>query len=541
MKGGPFTADRGLQIGNSTTEWIERLRPIEDDSVQYRGRNVVPNREKNQKHSTLIDMKRPALLLLLAFLCTGGLFAQNDADVSRYTHNPVLGTARFNALGGAFGALGGDMTSLHVNPAGVGVYRFGELSFSPAMEMNSITGKIGSMNNEELTVKPVINNIGFVLVNEVNSNPNWRSINFAVSYNRLNTFNDKLGLHDNLASQWSLSHDFASDANGYLLSELSDYNTGLAWDTHLIDSVAPYQYESYVPSGIGVDQDQTIERSGRLAETSITVGANYLDKLYIGAGIGFQTAEFKEIAHTTETPDPNAGLDLVDYTYTERLHAQGIGVNFKLGLIYRATDYIRLGGSVQTPTVFSMSDSYSTSVSTSWIDPTEIIGSESPNSYFEYRVRTPWRLMFGAAGVIGDKAIVTAQYERVDFTGGELRNTGTGKADFSFANRTLKRDYRSADIVRAGLEYRLTKTFSARAGFAYFSNPIEVHREWYDGLELNRLDYSFGLGYRGAGWNIDAAYRLATFEEPTTISRYSNLAVVQNQLSSVVLTLGFRM
>ena len=157
------------------------------------------------------------------------------------------------------------------------------------------------------------------------------------------------------------------------------------------------------------------------------------------------------------------------------------------------------------------------------------------------RIRTPWRFMFSAAGVLGSKAIISAQYERVNFSGGELRNSGSGRADFSRSNLVLSRDYSHSDIFRAGAEYRITEHFSARGGFAYFGNPIEVHETWYPDMKHDRMVYSAGLGYRGAMWFVDAAYRLSTFEEPATISQASHLATLRNQLTSIALTVGFRL
>lgn len=482
-------------------------------------------------------------LILSFFFVLGFAYssvAQNDADVSRYTSNYMLGTARFNAMGGAFGALGGDMSAIHVNPAGVGVFRFGEISFTPSLELNSIDAQLGANGFEELETTPVINNIGFVLTNEINSHPDWRSINFSVSYNRLNTFNDRLILNDRVSGLNSLQYDFLFDAQGVPLSDLSNFTTGLAFDTYLIDTVGgPTSYAPLVSEDVNIDQHHDVEREGRLSETALTIGANYKDRLYIGVGFGFQTAEYKHEIRTTETTDPAAGTDLDRYTFTERLHSQGLGVNFKLGAIYRVNDYFRLGASAQTPTIFSMSDSYSNSLTTYLLNPTESFSAESPAGYFEYRIRTPWRFMFGASGVFGKKAIVSAQYERTNYSDGELRNASSGNADFSDANLTLNRDYTASDIFRAGLEYRLTSTFSVRGGFAYFGNPVSANEDF--DMQLDRFDYSAGLGFRKATWYIDATYRLAVFEQPYTISRASNLATLENQFSSVALTVGFRM
>jgi len=58
------------------------------------------------------------ILLLVCAFASG----QNINDVLRYSGENSYGTARFQGLNGAFGALGGDMSSLNVNPAGSAVF-----------------------------------------------------------------------------------------------------------------------------------------------------------------------------------------------------------------------------------------------------------------------------------------------------------------------------------------------------------------------------------------------------------------------------------
>jgi hypothetical protein len=495
------------------------------------------------------------ILVLLVLLFGSGLtgFAQNEADVRRYTANYFSGTARFQSMGGAFGALGGDMSSIHINPAAVGVYRFGEISFTPGYEFTTIGAGTEFGTQEADKSKLVVNNIGFVLANEVND-PKWRSINFSVSYNRINTFNDLVRLTGESTAINGLAGDFLFRAQDRLLGELNDFGTGLAWDTFVIDNANYGEDENGDPVPIddgeyvmSFDEQETIrttqtsERDGRLSETALTLGANYDDKFYIGFGLGFQDVQYQTTVETSERPvgDPQGSLS--SYTFTERLESEGLGVNARLGMIYRFQN-MRFGASVRTPTVFSMTDNFNADMSSRLVNDNGTLSnvdSESPAGFFEYRIRTPWHFMGSVSGVIGKKAILSAQYERVDFGGGELRNSGGADEDFSQVNSDISQFFSSSDIFRLGGEYRINKSFSARAGYAYFANPIEINEQSTD-ANLNRQEISFGIGFRKAAWYADLAYSKILFSElyPYTDLNRSTLDYDQNVFS---LTVGFRM
>jgi len=78
-------------------------------------------------------MKRTSLILAAAFLTFTGAIAQNVDDALRYSQIFYTGTARFMSMSGAFTALGGDLSTLSQNPAGIGVFRSSELSLSPQL------------------------------------------------------------------------------------------------------------------------------------------------------------------------------------------------------------------------------------------------------------------------------------------------------------------------------------------------------------------------------------------------------------------------
>ncbi len=478
-----------------------------------------------------------SVLILLGVAVT----AQNEADVLRYSSQYGLGTARFNALGGAMGALGGDMSATHINPASIGLYRFGDISFTPSLEFNSIESELNGMSTIGNKTALAINNVGFVLANETND-PYWKSVNFGVSYNRLNTFNDELIVRSTNPFDASMAQDFANSANGSAPGDLSEFGAGLAWQRFVIDETDTinHLYDSRAFQG-DIDQVQTAERSGRLSETSLNFGANYNDMFYIGASLNFQSPYYKSKTETTETPQDLVGTDLVSYRYTESLETSGLGFNFKLGGIVKAGKYLRFGASMQTPTTFTLTDNYRTKLESELRDPSETTSQQSSLSVFEYRIRTPWRFMGSMAGLIGKKAIISFQYEFSDFSAGKLKNAKAYgiDADFTNTNDNIETLFDISNIYRVGAEYRFTPKFYGRAGFAYFSNPNKANES--EGVDLNRYQYAGGLGYREAAWSVDLTYQLAQFQEIYKTHNSADIATLSNNLSSVMVTVGIRL
>jgi len=66
-------------------------------------------------------MKKLVLIIILGSSLT--TYAQDPEDALRLSWFNPSGTARSNALGGAMGSLGGDLSANHINPAGLGLYK----------------------------------------------------------------------------------------------------------------------------------------------------------------------------------------------------------------------------------------------------------------------------------------------------------------------------------------------------------------------------------------------------------------------------------
>ena len=162
-------------------------------------------------------------------------FAQNEMDALRYSQLQYGGTARFSAMGGAFGSLGGDMSTLGINPAGIAVYRKSELSFTPVF-YNHIS-KTNYYDNSVTDSKYNLNvgNIGWVGTFE-HGNSGFVSSNFGIAYNKTNNFHRRYTMEAE-NDESSLIDVYMNELEGVDPSTIGDndefiYGTNLAWQTY---------------------------------------------------------------------------------------------------------------------------------------------------------------------------------------------------------------------------------------------------------------------------------------------------------------------
>jgi hypothetical protein len=72
------------------------------------------------------------IILILTLFSLTYCIGQTSSDALRYSYlHPVTGTARTIGIGSSIGALGGDFSSVSINPAGIAMYRSSEFTITP--------------------------------------------------------------------------------------------------------------------------------------------------------------------------------------------------------------------------------------------------------------------------------------------------------------------------------------------------------------------------------------------------------------------------
>lgn len=471
-------------------------------------------------------------------LLTGFLAAQNEVDALRYSQNFLQGTARSSSMGGAFGALGGDFSAVSINPAGIAVFRKSELVLTPGFSYNVSKATLGDNSYEDFDYDFNFNNIGIVGTFNTGAKSGWISTNIGFGYNRINTFNMNTAMkHDEATT--SIVDEWLNDANlyGYDNMPTASY---LAYQTDLI-------YEEIDGSDIwlndftGVNymqrQSTSLTTTGSVGEYIFSGGANYNNMVYLGGSFSINSVNYNEKRIHKEN-DLNDEIEYFNsLVYTKSLETRGAGYSFKFGAIVKPVQWIRLGGAIHFPTFYNLQDKYSDK-----LDVSLTFNNESPvqeGGEFDYELISPFKAIASAAFVLDKFALLSFDYEFIDYTTARLRNGGERGAfyDFEYENENIQTVYTAAHNLRGGLELRFGP-MSLRGGYAYYASP-------YKSGQLNEdTDYSVmsgGFGINNNDFYIDFAYSHRINSEYYVLyqvpQKVANLDYARNQ---AMITLGFR-
>lgn len=468
------------------------------------------------------------------------LMAQTADEALRYANQNYYGTARSSAMGGAFSSLGGDISVASTNPAGLAIFRNSTASITPGIRFSKSEGQ--GIRGENSTF--VLPSAGFVFTSLNESAPikNW---NFGISYTQGANFNREKELTEN-ATNFSILDKIAYDANNptpYLPDALGEYKgallPSLAYNTYLISPTEEGSYTPAIFEGELVNRMSVLEDKGNNGEIAFSVAGNFENTLYFGATLGIQNVDFESTDNyqeQLEAPTDASSLDI--FYYDKYLHTRGTGVNLKLGLIYRATDALRLGIAAHTPTFFSLEDEYFYVMESTFFKEPEagkgtsfqqVFPLDNKTGFYEYEYQTPWKFTFGGSYILGQTGLVSIDYDLIDYASSKFSN-----GDFDRVNQEISDTYKMTGNLKIGAEVRLNQLFALRGGYNYFGNMYSEESD----REQNASQYSAGLGYRHKNIFVDASYQYYTQETTTNFDDFS--ATQDYNVHTVKVTIGYQ-
>jgi len=503
-------------------------------------------------------MNYTKFLLAILTICSFSINAQNEIDALRYSQQNMFGSARVSSMGGAFGSLGGDFSGLSQNPAGIGMYQFTEVTFSPSFILNNTTsynnqqGFTEIINNslkfDEDISQGSLGNIGFVF-STPKDNSEWKRVNFGIGLNQLanyskniyiNTINNNSSLADNLLSvaQGKQINDldafFGSPAFWSDIIDLENNSVDTALNQYLFDNG---NYISHILSQGEKRQTHQLNSNGDMHEFVLSAGTSYEDKLYLGATVGIPTFEYSEIIKHREDILSDTINNLGSFEYMQNLYATGEGINIKIGGIYRINENIKLGGALHSPTVFTIQEEFRTITQSNFSDTS--YREASPVNFFEYELITPWKAIASLSANINKNIIVSCDYEIIDYSNSSLNaknyRNDDGTEIFASENNTIDNIYHKSENIRLGIEMK-ADPFRLRAGYSRHSSPFKNNEE------LSRENFSFGAGINYGSYYFDLAYVLSQAHDQYQM--YSEEFINPTELvytnHNLVITLGFR-
>lgn len=497
-------------------------------------------------------------------------WAQTEVDALRYSYLSPMGTARSMGFGNALGSIGGDFTSLSVNPAGIGIYRSSEIMFTPSLKINSTNtnytgtnGNAGSFGDNRTRFN--FNNAGAVFTTAQRGhkykNSNWKSVSFGIGVNRLADFTRNYNYQGyNNTSSASEPMVVSANANSAYFNSYGDFPPAspaqLGYAAYLVDTGGLFgasngTYGTIVDWSKGVIQRKSVSERGGVNEMVLSFGGNYKEKLMLGATLGLPFINFHQESSITETNTLTQDQDQFfgSFNYNQYLNTTGFGINLKLGFIYKFNDQFRIGGAIHTPTAYSMYDNTDYSIVSDtrnlkalyYGDNSGPIASFTAHQNFNYGLTTPWRGLLSASAMLGKVGFITADAEYVDYH--SMRYHMNDFRDYEQQiNDIIKNTYQGAFNFRAGCEFRFDMMMF-RGGFGYYGSP---YKSTFDYSGSTRYDFSAGLGFRFPHTFIDIGYIHSMYsnqEQPYTLP-YAGVTVptatIKNNNNNVAVTLGFK-
>ncbi len=482
-------------------------------------------------------MKRIQYMVVALLLLGSTAMGQNLVDGLRYSDYRIKGTARSAAMGNAFGALGGDFTSASINPAGLGVYRSSEFVVTPSFGKTDVDATYLGQTTNDSKYNIGLPNVGYVATLKNNSGGSVVGLSFGVGYNRLNNYNMKRMISASNANS-TLLDDFVANANNGIWD--SSYEE-LAWQTYLLNEDELGYFNIIQDEGYGQSQRKSFSQKGAIDEFLLSFAANFNHKFYLGATVGIHDVNFKENTSLYEYDNNNSFNTFNNYSFNTYLNTTGTGFNFKIGAIYKPVDALRLGVALHTPTFYNLHDAFDNAMFSDIDFGEKNYSAYSPLGDYDYDLTTPMKAVFSAAYVIGKSAIISVDYEYVDYSTIKLSDGGNGY-DFFDENQEIKNAYRSVGNLHLGAEYRVNSLFSLRAGYEHFPSPINAEYQSADGTTDDAVasTISAGLGFRQGGFFMDAAYKHGFDRNYAEVYSGSDLAQYEITKDQLLLTIGFK-
>lgn len=513
-------------------------------------------------------------MMALAGLFSAGVGAQTIYDAANLTELDLNGSARFVGMGGAMSALGGDLSTMGTNPAGIGIYRSNDASVS--FGFSSYGTESSYMGGNPISADKTrgsFDHAGFVFSTKIGNRTALRYVNFGFSYKRAKSFCRDMQMAGNLGS-FSQTFQMANQAQGitgwgnypYEDSEIG-WLSIMGYDGYLITDLASASevaelgvaYEAYTQNGTqvsntsgelmyrtpgyyrgmyeGGDANFLSRERGGIDQYDFNVSFNVNDRVYLGVTIGAYAVDYSKYSFYDEDYGNGEGYNLQTWS-----KIKGSGFDVKLGAIFRPFENspLRVGLAIHTPTFYDLdyktnarleSDVHnylsvanesgveSDAVGQYDIDTYDILGGDMVR---QFQLRTPWKYNVSLGYTIGTRWALGAEYEYQDYSTAEFRDAEGYSETFAYENSTTGM-LKGVSTVRLGLEYKIAPQFAFRLGYNYRSsifkddaykdlpyNSIQTDTDFANSKSLS--NYTVGLGYRGSVFYADVAYKYTTYK-----------------------------
>ena len=474
---------------------------------------------------------KKVILLFIGVLSMSLTYGQDITDALRYSQDDIQGTARFRALSGAFGALGGDMGAVSINPAGSSIFNLSHISLSLSNGNNKNETQYYNGFNSSTNSNVDLNQVGaaFVFKNR-NGNSNWRKFTLAVAYDKVQDFDDDwFASGTNTNANPDLSNSIASYfldyANGLRLDQISAFDgesysdayadigsafgfgnqqAFLGYESYILepeaDDDANTVYDSNIAAG-NFDHEYSYAATGYNGKFTVNASAQYGENILLGINLNTHFINYDRYTYLFEG-NSNTGSLVNEVGFENNLSTIGSGFSLQLGGIFKIADQFRIGVTYNTPTWYTIEEETTQYIATNRNNGgstiTQIIDPQIINLFPEYKIQTPGKLTGSFAYIFGDHGLISFDYSTKNYANAKFRPTSD--AYFSNQNNDISNALTTAATYRVGGEYRFNR-LSFRGGYRFEESPYK------NGTTVGDLTgYSIGLGYSFGRMKLDLTF-----------------------------------
>jgi len=466
------------------------------------------------------------ILLFIGVIAMPSLFAQDITDAVRYSTDEVKGTARFRAMSGAFGALGGDMSAISINPAGSAIFNNSHASVTLSiLNPDNTVGYLGNTNTSSDSNFELNQGGGAFVFKNANSNSPWRKFVLGLAYEQMTNYDNDFfasGTNTN-----SIDSYFLANAQGLRLDQISAFE-GESISEAYGDIGASFGYphqqaflgfESFIlePEDITDDansvyfsniapgtfnQQYSYFANGYNGKFTVNAAIQHEESLFLGVNLNSHFINYDRSTYLMEG-NSNLGSLITEVGFENNLSVIGTGFSFQLGGIAKISEMLRVGVTYDSPTWLTISEETTQYLATVMDDNgsnfTTVLDPLIINIFPNYRLQTPAKITGSLAMIFEKKGLISFDYSRKDY--GKTKFKPESDFHFSNQNNLINSNLKAANTYRIGGEYRHNQ-FSFRAGYKMEGSPYK-DENFYGDL----TGYSFGLGYSFGNVKLDLAYQ----------------------------------
>ena len=458
-------------------------------------------------------MKVKNYISLLLFFIFSLSYSQTIDDIIRVSSYYNDGTARFNAMGGAFSSLGGDLSAISINPASSSIFTYNEFGITIGLDDNTIENNLNGYLSKTKSSAETLNQLGAVWV----FTNGKAKFSFAYNLQNVYSYSDDFSFTGNNSN--SIDRYFLYYADGVPSDDLLIYSDETTQSVYQYlgenygfgDQQAFLGYQGYVINSSDnsnntyktnaiynqVFQDISIERIGNHYKHSLNIGGSYNNHVFLGANLNFHGIEFQERKIFNESGYSN-NSELRNVNFNEYYNSNGFGFSVQLGTIIKVRNF-RIGLSYQSPTWIDFEEEneqiLETKVSSDNQIKTYSIDPKTVNIYDKYQLRLPSKSTIGFSQVFGQKGLISLDYEITKYNNAMFPDNDDNY--LNELNYIIDDElYGTAQSIRLGGEYRI-KNNSLRAGVFHYKGPENLNEN-----KINGFSVGYGINFGASKFDI---------------------------------------